>query len=151
MAGAMGAPRGALWWYHRAMGLPRDMRHAQTPPNQREAEWWLLEHAEAERHVTSAAHIVELAEEADARIGGHQAHMARRILDAALDHLEETEDRCDAILAALCSTAPAIAEACEGVYIKQRTWRAVAEDMGKDGGKLYEAARRALANVNVTA
>ena len=41
------------------MSRHSDLDHIQTPPDERGAQWWLAEHAQAEQAVTSAADMVE--------------------------------------------------------------------------------------------
>ena len=123
--------------------LPIDVRHLQTPTNQRGAEWWLREHAPAEHAVTSAAGMVECATSAEL------AYFGRKQLDARLDHLEHVEDVCDAIIDEMRKTAPALADMCERYYIKGETWASIGGDYGMSANKAYGRCATALRRLRV--
>lgn len=106
------------------MSRHSDLDHIQTPPDERGAQWWLAEHAQAEQAVTSAANMVE-------RSRGEYMHdVATALLDQRLDHLEAVEDMCDALLCELRETAPDVADMVERHYLKGEPWGKVAERHG---------------------
>ena len=70
------------------------MRHDQTPPDKRGALWWLREHAEAERAVTSAWTLEG---------GPMSRERFERELDRRMDRLELVDDLCGSIIEALAA------------------------------------------------
>ena len=74
--------------------------------------------------------------------------VARRLLDVRLDHLEEVEDRCDAILDGLRATEPApVVDAIEAHYIRGESWSSIARRANVSKSRLYDRASRVLARL----
>ena len=89
-----------------------DLAQLHTPPCERGSLWWMREHVWAEQAVTLAAKAL------DAATSERERRLWSDLLDARLDHLERTEDRCDAILDALRAREPAwVAVAAKAYYI----------------------------------
>lgn len=124
--------------------LPLDVRHLQTPTDQRGAGWWMAEHRIAEQAVTSAAGMIDHATSKE------MAYYGRRHLDTRLDHLERVEDICDEILAELRRTAPPwVADVCERHYIKGETWASIGSRHGMSGNYARGKVLRELSRVEV--
>lgn len=119
--------------------MTSDLTHIQTPTEQRGAQWWFAEHSFAEQGVTTAAGMVENAR------GDTMQYAARRLLDQRLDHLEDVENVCDALLCELRRTAPDVADMVERHYIKGEAWRVVGEAHGMSGMAAYQRAASTLA------
>ncbi len=128
----------------RHKGSRPELAHLQTPPEKRNAEWWLAEHGPAEQAVTSAAAIQEYSK--DDTI----AYVGRRLLDVRLDWLALVDDTCDLILLELEKIAPPeVADACRRHFMGGETWVSAARHNGVDHPKLYFDSRRWLSRVDI--
>lgn len=116
-----------------------EFTHYQTPEDQRGPLWWLDEQYHAERAVTTAAGMVDMAQSDTAR------YLANRLLDQRLDHLERVEDIIDAVLEDLSQTEPSwLVEACRRRYLKGEAWATVAAGVGMSPSVLQGKCRRAV-------
>lgn len=123
----------------------KDIRHIRTPRDRRDGLWWMEEHAVAEQAVTLAAALGDHATTPEV------AHLARRLLDERLDHLEECEDTIDAILDELRSERPLLAEAASLHYLGGRTWASIADEVGLPFATVYGTTLAALRGRKVAA
>lgn len=123
----------------------RDIRHIQTPAHERDALWWMVEHEVAESAVTSAAAMMDRATSDLLR------SLYSRLLDQRLDHLEEVDDTCDAILHELRVADPNLADAVERRYVGREAWASIAADTGRSPRALYGAVLMVLRGCSVNA
>lgn len=116
-------------------GRPRARTDGRT------ATWWLLERTEAERSVSGFSTALGTGGERSP----HVDELTRARLDAALDHLAEVDDRCDAIIGALRGTAkPWTATVAEAHYLRGLTWEAAAALAGYSGRHAQDVVGAAL-------
>lgn len=113
-----------------------ELRHIQTPPHERGALWWLVEHHAAEKAVTLAGMALDAARDE------YQRRLFSKLLDVRLDHLEAVDSKCDELLERLRAESTALADACAAHYIHGKTWQECAG--GKRAQTLYGSVIRAI-------
>lgn len=123
------------------MKTSRDVRHFQTPADQRGAEWWLVERAEAERAVWLAEDMTGVV------LTDYLRDVMRDQLVKRRGYLKHVEDVCEGIIVTMRGKSPDVADMCRRHYIKGEAWETVGRVHGITASAVYGRCRCALRKV----